>query len=249
LRYNDSVKEYKYFTLVTGVFVAVLLISNIASSKIVLFGPFTFDGGTILFPISYIFGDILTEVYGYKKSRQVIWIGFAGALIMTGVLAIVRVLPSAPGWENQTAYTQILGTTPRIVAGSLIAYFAGEFSNSYILAKMKVFTKGRWLFSRTIGSTVVGEGVDTIFFVTIAFLGTLPGSTVQSILISNYIFKVGFEAVATPLTYAIVNFLKRTEKSDVYDYKTNFNPFVEFWNARPRLRDGALDGHDGPSIP
>jgi queuosine precursor transporter len=236
------VKEYRFFTLVTGIFVAVLLISNVASSKIVLFGPFTFDGGTILFPISYIFGDILTEVYGYRKSRQVIWIGFFCALLMTAIFAIVGFLPSAPGWENQNAYMQILGTTPRIVAGSLIAYFAGEFSNSFILAKMKVFTRGRWLFSRTIGSTIVGEGVDTLFFVTIAFMGTLPGSTVQSILISNYIFKVVFEVLATPLTYAIVGYLKRSEKSDVYDYQTNFNPFVEFWKARPRLRDNTPSG-------
>ena len=128
-------KEYKFFTLITGFFVAVLIVSNIASSKIVDFGPFTFDGGTILFPISYIFGDVLTEVYGYRKSRQVIWIGFASAILMTVVLAIVGFLPSAAGWENQNAYLAILGTTPRIVAGSLIAYFAGEFSNSYILAK------------------------------------------------------------------------------------------------------------------
>ena len=232
-------KEYKFFTLVTGLFVAVLLISNVASSKIVLVGPFTFDGGTILFPVSYIFGDILTEVYGYRKSRQVIWIGFACALLMTSVFAIVGFLPSAPGWENQSAYSQILGTTPRIVAGSLIAYFAGEFSNSFILAKMKILTQGRWLFTRTIGSTIVGEGVDTVFFVTIAFLGTLPGATVGAILVSNYIFKVAFEIVATPFTYAVVGFLKRSEKSDVFDYRTNFNPFVEFWRARPGAREGA----------
>src|SRR5512139_1302180 len=142
---------YKYFDLIMALFVAVLLISNIASSKILQLGPFTFDGGTILFPVSYIFGDILTEVYGYRRSRQVIWIGFISALLMSAVFAIVGFLPSAPGWENQNAYIQILGTTPRIVAGSLIAYFAGEFSNSYVLAKMKIFTRGRWLFSRTIG--------------------------------------------------------------------------------------------------
>jgi len=235
------VKEYRFFTLVTAVFVAVLMISNVASSKIVDLGPFTFDGGTILFPISYIFGDILTEVYGYRKSRQVIWIGFGCAILMTVVFAIVGFLPAAQGWENQDAYIAILGTTPRIVAGSLIAYFAGEFSNSYVLAKMKIFTKGRWLFTRTIGSTIVGEGVDTVFFVIIAFFGTMPGSTVWAILVSNYIFKVSFEVVATPLTYAIVGFLKRTEKVDVYDYKTNFNPFVEFWKARPRLRDTAKE--------
>jgi queuosine precursor transporter len=232
-------KEYRFFTLITAAFVAVLLISNIASSKIVDFGLFTFDGGTILFPISYIFGDILTEVYGYQKSRQVIWIGFAAAILMTVIFAIVGFLPAAQGWNNQDAYMAILGTTPRIVAGSLIAYFAGEFSNSYILAKMKIFTKGRWLFTRTIGSTIVGEGVDTVFFVCVAFAGTLPTSTLMAILISNYIFKVGFEVVATPLTYAVVSYLKRNEKTDVYDYKTNFNPFVEFWKARPRLGNSA----------
>jgi queuosine precursor transporter len=228
-------KGYKYFTLITGFFVAVLIISNIASSKIVLCGPFTFDGGTILFPISYIFGDVLTEVYGYRKSRQVIWIGFASTLLMTVVLAIVGFLPSAPGWENQDAYMKILGTTPRIVAGSLIAYFAGEFSNSYILARMKIFTRGRWLFTRTIGSTIVGEGIDTLFFASIAFAGTVPGSTLGALLLSNYVFKVGFEIVVTPLTYAVIGFLKRHEQVDVYDYQTNFNPFVELWKARPGL--------------
>jgi uncharacterized integral membrane protein (TIGR00697 family) len=231
----NLMKEYRYFTLVTAFFVAVLMISNIASSKWVSMGPFTFDGGTILFPISYIFGDILTEVYGYRKSRQVIWIGFACALLMSAVFTIVGFLPSAPGWENQDAYSKILGTTPRIVAGSLVAYFAGEFTNSFILAKMKIFTRGRWLFTRTIGSTVIGQGVDTLFFIGIAFAGTLPAGTLLAGVVSNYIFKVGFEIIATPITYAVVSFLKRTEKSDVYDTKTNFNPFVEFWNARPRL--------------
>jgi queuosine precursor transporter len=229
-------KEYRYFTLVTALFVAVLMISNVASSKWVSMGPFTFDGGTILFPISYIFGDILTEVYGYRKSRQVIWTGFACALLMSLVFAIVGFLPSAAGWENQDAYGKILGTTPRIVAGSLVAYFAGEFSNSYILARMKIFTRGRWLFTRTIGSTIVGEGIDTLLFVSVAFAGTLPTATLFDGLVSNYVFKVGFEVVATPLTYAIVNFLKRREKTDVFDNRTNFNPFAEFWNTRPRLR-------------
>jgi uncharacterized integral membrane protein (TIGR00697 family) len=234
-------KEYKYFTLITGLFVAVLLISNIASSKIVQMGPFTFDGGTILFPISYIFGDILTEVYGYRKSRQVIWIGFGCAILMTAVFAIVGYLPSASDWLNQDAYNVILGTAPRIVAGSLIAYFAGEFSNSYIMAKMKIFTGGRWLFSRTIGSTIVGEGVDTLIFVLVAFGGIYSWSTIFAIIISNYVFKVGFEVILTPVTYAVVGALKRSEKADAYDYKTNFNPFVEFWHSRP----GARETRDG----
>jgi uncharacterized integral membrane protein (TIGR00697 family) len=226
-------KDYRFFTLITGLFVAVLLVSNVASSKLVAFGPLSFDGGTILFPISYIFGDIMTEVYGYHKSRQVIWIGFGSALLMMVVFIVVGWLPSAAGWDNQDAYNKILGLTPRIVIGSLIAYFAGEFSNSFILAKMKIFTKGRWLFSRTIGSTIVGEGIDTLIFIMVAFGGVYSWDIVWLLVISNYIFKVTFEVVLTPLTYAVVGSLKRIEKEDVYDYKTNFNPFAAFWRARP----------------
>jgi uncharacterized integral membrane protein (TIGR00697 family) len=216
---------YKYFDLIMALFVAVLLISNVASSKILQLGPFTFDGGTILFPISYIFGDILTEVYGYRRSRRVIWTGFACAGLMAGVLMLVGALPPAEGWENQQAYEAILGTTPRIVLASLIAYFAGEFSNSYTLAKMKILTQGRWLWTRTIGSTLIGEGVDTLLFVTIAFAGTLPWPLFWTIIASNYVFKVGLEAVMTPLTYRITNSLKRAEHEDVYDIDTNFSPF------------------------
>ncbi len=216
---------YKYYDLIMALFVAVLLISNIASSKILKLGPFTFDGGTLLFPISYIFGDILTEVYGYRRSRRVIWVGFGCAALMAGVLALVGALPPAEGWENQEAYQAILGTTPRIVLGSLIAYFAGEFSNSYTLAKMKIWTQGRWLWTRTIGSTLVGEGVDTLLFVTIAFAGSLPWPLFWSIIISNYVFKVGLEAAMTPITYRVINFLKREEHEDVYDTDTDFNPF------------------------
>jgi queuosine precursor transporter len=216
---------YKYFDLIMALFVSVLIISNVASSKIVDLGPFTFDGGTLLFPISYIFGDILTEVYGYRRSRRVIWAGFGAAALMAGVLALVGALPPAQGWEHQEAYEAILGTTPRIVAGSLVAYFAGEFSNSYVLAKMKIWTQGRLLWTRTIGSTLVGEGVDTFLFVLIAFGGALPWALWWSILISNYVFKVGLEAAMTPATYRITNFLKRSENEDVYDIGTDFNPF------------------------
>lgn len=218
-------QRYKYFDLIMALFVAVLLISNVASSKILELGPFTFDGGTILFPISYIFGDILTEVYGYRRSRRVIWAGFGCAALMAGVFALVGALPPAEGWENQAAYEAILGTTPRIVLGSLIAYFAGEFSNSYTLARMKVLTRGRWLWTRTIGSTLVGEGVDTLLFVSIAFAGTLPWPLFWSIVVSNYVFKCGLEAAMTPVTYQITNFLKRSENEDVYDVDTDFNPF------------------------
>jgi queuosine precursor transporter len=220
-------RPYKYFDLILGAFVAVLIISNIASTKILLLGPFNFDGGTILFPLAYIFGDILTEVYGYQKSRRVIWAGFFATLLMSITLIVVGKLPSAPGWANQDAYDKILGLTPRIVLASLIAYFAGEFSNSYILAKMKILTKGKWLWTRTIGSTFVGEGVDTLLFVLIAFFGVISNGLLMVVIISNYIFKCLVETAFTPLTYRIVNFLKKKENEDFYDYKTNFNPFTK----------------------
>jgi len=221
-------KRYRFFDLIVGLFVAVLLISNIASTKIVDIWKFTFDGGTVLFPLSYIFGDILTEVYGYRESRRVIWIGFFSALLMSLILGLIALIKPAEGWELQDAYMSILGQTPRIVTASLIAYFAGEFSNSYIMARMKVFTGGRWLAARTISSTIAGQGVDTIIFVLIAFYGIYDNSLLAAIIISNYVFKVLMEVVFTPLTYKIVNGLKRVEKVDYYDVKTNFNPFIFF---------------------
>jgi len=219
-------KPYRFFDVIMALFVAVLLISNVASSKIVLLGPFTFDGGTVLFPLSYIFGDILTEVYGYQRSRKVIWTGFFCAGLMAAIFAVVGTLPPAPDWEGQDAYQRILGITPRIVLGSLIAYWAGEFCNSFTLAKMKIFTRGHWLWTRTIGSTLMGEGVDTLLFVVIAFAGVLPMGLLTSVLISNYFFKVGVEVMATPVTYSVVAFLKRAEREDYYDYDTDFNPFA-----------------------
>lgn len=222
---NADRQGFKYFDLIMAFFVAVLLISNVASTKFMRLGLFTFDGGTILFPVSYIFGDILTEVYGYRRSRRVIWVGFACTALMAGVLALVGALPAAAGWENQAAYQAILGTTPRIVLGSLLAYFAGEFSNSYTLARLKVATRGRWLWLRTIGSTLIGEGVDTVLFVIIAFAGLYAWPLLWSIIVSNYVFKVGIEALMTPLTYRLAAFLKRVEREDVYDVGTDFNPF------------------------
>jgi uncharacterized integral membrane protein (TIGR00697 family) len=219
-------RSYKYLDYITGIFVAVLLISNTASVKILNLGWFAFDGGTILFPLAYIFGDILTEVYGYRRSRRVIWTGFFSIILMAAVYAIVGYLPAAEGWGMQDAYISILGIVPRIVLASIIAYFAGEFSNSYILAKMKVWMNGKYLWMRTISSTIVGEGVDTALFVLIAFAGTMPTSLLIAIIVSNYIFKVGVEVLFTPITYAIVNFLKRKEHEDYYDKNTNFNPFA-----------------------
>lgn len=219
-------KNYKYLGSISVFFVCVLLISNIASSKIVDFKWFTFDGGTLLFPLSYIFGDVLTEVYGYKRSRKVIWLGFFMALLMSVVFMIVGKLPADASWGHQDAYDIILGQTPRIVLASLVAYFAGEFSNSFILAKMKIWTKGKMLWTRTIGSTIVGEFVDSTLFVIIAFAGTLPNSLLLTIVISNYIFKTGVEILFTPITYKVIAFLKKNENEDYYDTDTNFNPFA-----------------------
>jgi len=211
--------------VISSLFVAVLLISNVASTKIVDLWFFTFDGGTLLFPLSYIFGDILTEVYGYGRSRKVIWLGFASALLMSLVFILVGKMPSARGWENQEAYEKILGLTPRIVLASLAAYFSGEFSNSFVLAKMKILTRGRHLWMRTIGSTLVGELVDTLLFVMIAFGGTLSAGLLWTVVVSNYVFKTAVEALFTPLTYWIVRVLKRAEGADYYDLHTNFSPF------------------------
>ena len=218
-------KNFKYFDILLGLFVAVLLISNIASTKILVLWKFTFDGGTILFPLSYIFGDVLTEVYGYQKARKVIWTGFFSAFLMSATLYIVQLLPPAAGWLNQTSYENILGFVPRIVLASLIAYFAGEFSNSYILSKMKIFTKGRFLWTRTISSTLVGEGIDTAIFCFVAFYGVLSTELLLAVIVSNYVFKCSVEILFTPATYAIVKFLKKKESEDHYDYGVNYNPF------------------------
>ncbi len=225
---REQVKQrtYQYYDLIMAAFVAVLLISNVASTKILVLGPFTFDGGTILFPISYIFGDILTEVYGYARGRRVIHVGFAASLAMAMVFALVGALPAAEGWDHQAAYDAILGITPRIVLASLIAYFAGSFSNSWVMARMKVLTQGRWLWTRTIGSTLVGQGIDTALFVVIAFAGILPTGLLWTVIVSNYVFKCGLEALMTPVTYRVVNGLKRAEDEDYYDYQTDFSPFI-----------------------
>jgi hypothetical protein len=204
----------------------VLLVSNVVSSKILLFGPFTFDGGTLLFPLSYIFGDILTEVYGYAKSRRVIWTGFLMMFIASCVFMAIGTLPAAPDWDGQAAYDKILGIAPRIFLASMIAYFAGEFSNSFILAKMKVLMNGKRLWIRTIGSTLVGEALDSVIFVLIAFGGVFPDDLLWTIIVSNYIFKVGVEVLFTPVTYAVTGFLKKREHEDHYDHKTDFNPFT-----------------------
>jgi uncharacterized integral membrane protein (TIGR00697 family) len=219
-------QNFKHLGTISVFFVSVLLISNIASTKIVQFGAFTFDGGTLLFPLAYIFGDILTEVYGFARSRRVIWLGFVSVATMSALLAIVGSLPAAPDWPHQEAFNTILGQAPRIVFASLVAYLAGEFVNSFILAKMKIWTEGKMLWSRTIGSTLIGQLIDTGLFVAIAFVGVLPSSLLMTIIISNYIFKTLIEILFTPITYAITGYLKRSEGVDVYDRGTRFNPFA-----------------------
>lgn len=217
-------KSYHYLLPIGILLTAVLIISNIASTKIVDFGWFTFDAGTLLFPLSYIFGDILTEVYGYAQTRRIIWLGFFSLVLMSLVFWVVGLLPAAAGWPNQSAYTAILGTTPRIVLGSLVAFWVGSFSNSWVLAKMKVWTNGRYLWMRTIGSTVVGELVDSTLFVLIAFWGVFPTSLIVALIVSNYIFKTAVEILFTPLTYRLVAFLKVRENEDYFDKDTDFNP-------------------------
>ena len=218
-------RKYAYLEVIAGLFVAVLIISNVASTKLVKIGSLTFDGGTLLFPLSYIFGDVLTEVYGYGASRRVIWTGFISCILMSISFTIIGLLPADPVWEYQEAYEHILYMTPRIVIASIIAFFCGEFSNSFILARMKILTKGKHLWTRTIGSTLVGEGVDTIIFVAIAFSFIYPMDILIKIMLFNYVFKCGVEIAFTPVTYKIVGFLKRREHVDYFDYDTNFNPF------------------------
>ena len=219
---------YKYYDLIMAAFVTVLLCANlIGASKICRVGGYTFGAGVLFFPISYLFGDILTEVYGYARARKVVWSGFAALLFASLMSWIVLAIPPAPGWLEQTAFETVFANTPRIALASLIAYFCGELCNSYVLAKMKIRTKGRFLWMRTIGSTIVGEGVDSLVFYPLAFLRA-PGWTdqqVMAVLVGNYFAKVAWEAVATPLTYRIVSFLKRTEAEDYYDTHTDFTPF------------------------
>lgn len=236
---KEAQRVYRYFDLVMALFVTVLLVSNIASSaKIVDWGfsilglRFAFDAGTILFPISYIFGDVLTEVYGFKRSRRVIWTGFAMLALSAFVLWLVRIMPGEATWRGyagQGAYDAILGgmSSGGIVIASLVAYLAGEFSNSTVLARMKVVTRGRFLWLRTIGSTLVGEGIDSLIFILIATLaGVFPWALFGSLVVTNYVFKVAVETLMTPLTYQIVNRLKRAENEDYFDIDTRFTPFA-----------------------
>jgi queuosine precursor transporter len=223
---KPSRRSYKYYDLVMALFVTVLLCSNvIGAAKVVTVLGFTFGAGVLFFPISYAFNDVLTEVYGYARSRKVVWAGF-GAIIFASFMSWVVVsLPAAKGWNDQPAYEAVFGATPRIVFASLTAFFIGEFANSFVLAKLKIKTKGRYLWTRTIGSTMVGEGIDSLVFYPVAFWGIWEPNLVLQVMLGNYTIKVVWEVLATPLTYKIVNFLKRAEHEDYYDYDTNFTPF------------------------
>lgn len=225
--------NYRYYDFVMAAFVAVLLCSNlvgpakIAQVDFPLVGALTFGAGVLFFPISYVFGDILTEVYGYARARRVIWTGFAALLFASIMASVIVALPPAPNWNNQAAYEIAFGSTWRIALASLIAFLCGEFVNSYVLAKMKVATAGRWLWSRTIGSTIFGEAVDSMLFYPLAFYnsGLIPNELLPKVMLAQFLAKVAVEVAFTPVTYKVVGFLKRAEHEDFYDRRTDFNPF------------------------
>jgi uncharacterized integral membrane protein (TIGR00697 family) len=219
-------KPYRHLTLISGVFTATLLISNTLDNKLFLFGPLALPAGIILFPLAYIFGDVLTEVYGYAASRKVIWTGFFSLILMVLTYEAAGALPPAPFWPHQAAFDAILGRVPRIVLASITAYFLGEFTNSYVLAKIKIRMSGRTMSLRFVLSTIAGQFVDTTTFVLVAFFGTIGATEMVSVTLSAWAFKVAWEIIALPITIPVVKYLKKAENEDYYDYGTNFNPFA-----------------------
>ncbi len=217
--------RFHYYDLLVHIFVVILLISNLVGQKITAFGWIRISGAQLFFPITYIFGDVFTEVYGYGASRRAIWIGFMASALLAALGLFAVWLPPAPEWNNQQAFAVVFDFVPRLILASLAAFWCGEFANSYVLAKMKLWTKGRHLWSRTIGSTIVGQGVDTILIMLLAFGGTIPLAAIFKLIVSTYLGKVIYEVIATPFTYAIVNFLKRAEGVDTFDSATDFSPF------------------------
>jgi uncharacterized integral membrane protein (TIGR00697 family) len=222
---TQTTPSYKYLDALITAFVVILLVSNLVAQKICQIGPFAVSGAMLLFPITYIFGDIFTEVYGFAASRRAIWLGFFGTALLYLIGTSVIALPAAPGWPNQQAFNAVFGFIPRILAASLIAFWAGEFANSYTMARLKLFTNGRKLWTRTIGSTIVGQAVDTVLVTTLTFAGVVPAGTILRTIISAYTLKVAYEILATPLTYLAINWLKSTEQADAFDRHENFNPF------------------------
>jgi len=218
--------HFRWFDFVMAAFVTVLLLSNvIGAAKVADVGGFTFGAGILFFPLGYVLGDVLTEVYGYARARRCIWAGFGALLFMALMSWVVVSLPPAAGWEGQAAYESVFGQVPRIVFASILAFWAGEFVNSFVMAKMKIWTKGHMLWTRTIGSTVVGQGVDSLIFYPLAFYGVWETHQVIVVMITNWALKVGWEAVLTPFTYAVVGWLKRQEGVDIFDEGTDFTPF------------------------
>lgn len=214
------------FNLITAVFVTCLLIANIIAVKLVNIFGLILPAAVIIFPVSYIFGDVLTEVYGYSAARRVIWLGFFCNFLAVVAIWVGGLLPPASFWDGQVAYQTILGFTPRLLIASFIAYLIGEFANSFVLAKLKIATKGRLLWLRTISSTLIGQGLDSLVFISVAFWGTIPAAGLANAIITQWLFKTSYEVLATPFTYLIVNWLKKAESYDVYDKDTNFNPIV-----------------------
>lgn len=217
-------KNYRYYDLILALFAACLLISNLSATKLIAFGPIITDGGAVLFPLVYIFGDVLTEVYGYKYARRAIWVGFMVMLLAVLAFTVVRYMPPAAEYHDQAAFEAVLGFFPRIVLASLVAYLVGEFLNAYVLAKMKIKTKGKMMWLRLIGSTVIGEMADTVVFAFIAFGGILTGMDMVVFIAVGWLFKTGVEVLFLPVTYRVINFLKSREKVDAYDKKTDFTP-------------------------
>ncbi|MBN1139719.1 MAG: queuosine precursor transporter [Anaerolineae bacterium] len=223
---NEAIGYTHWFVLVTAIFVTCLITANITAVKLISVFGMVLPAAIIIFPLSYICGDVLTEVYGYRRARQVIWLGFGCNLIAVAAIWLGQMLPAASFWDGQAAYERILGYTPRLLAASFLAYLLGEFANSFALAKMKIATRGRWLWMRTIGSTLVGQGLDSLVFITLAFAGTISWAGLASAIVTQWLVKSAYEALATPLTYGVVNFLKRQERVDVYDCETRFNPLI-----------------------
>ena len=224
---KNSESGYSFwFVLVAAIFTTCLITSNIIAVKLIHIFGLIIPAAIIVFPISYIFGDVLTEVYGYRQARLVIWLGFLCNLLSVTAIWLGQVLPPASFWEGQAAYERILGYTPRLLVASFIAYLIGEFVNSFVLAKMKIATKGKWLWTRTITSTLAGQGLDSLVFMVVAFAGTIPASGMANAIVTQWLAKSAYEAILTPVTYRIVRFLKQREGIDVYDFDTQFNPFL-----------------------
>jgi len=223
---TSTVGYSQWFVLIAAIFITCLITANITAVKLVSVAGLVLPAAIIIFPISYIFGDVLTEVYGYRQARRVIWLGFVCNLIAVIAIWLGQILPPASFWDGQAAYERVLGYTPRLLAASFLAYLVGEFANSFVLAKLKIATRGRWLWTRTIGSTLIGQGLDSAVFITLAFIGTIPLAGLASAIITQWLAKSAYEAAVTPLTYWVVNFLKRREGLDVYDYETRFNPLL-----------------------